>query len=76
MFSTFLPALIWLFFVVRRRRLWRLFDGLSFASVFIVLIGHFDAVLKCIVEITDRSAAPLPIQLQWVVDIGSMFTLQ
>jgi hypothetical protein len=49
---------------------------LSFASVFIVLIGHFDAVLKCIVEITDRAAAPLPIQLQWVVGIGSMFTLQ
>jgi hypothetical protein len=72
-----LPALIWLFFVVRRRRLWRLFDGLSFASVFIVLIGHFDAVLKCIVEITDRAAAaPLTIQLQCLVDIGSMFTLQ
>jgi hypothetical protein len=49
---------------------------LSFASVFIVLIGHFDAVLKCIVEITDRAAAPLTIQLQWLVDIGSMFMLQ
>ena len=62
--------------MVRMRRLWRLFDGLSFASVFIVLIGDFDAVLKCIVEITDRAASPLTIQLQWLVDIGSMFTLQ
>jgi hypothetical protein len=62
--------------VVRRRRLWRLFDGLSFASVFIVLIGHFDAVLKCIVEITNRAAAPLMFYLQWLVDIGSMFTLR
>ena len=75
MFSTFLLALIWLHFVVRRRRLWRLFDGLSFASVFIVLIGYFDAVLKCIVEITDRAAATLMIHLQELVGLGSLFML-
>ena len=61
-------------FVVRRRRLWRLFEGLSFTSVVIVLIGYFDAVLKCSVEIADRAASPLMIQLQWLVDIGSIFT--
>ena len=61
--------------MVRRRRLWRLFDGLSFAIVFIVLIGHFDAVLKCIVEITDRAAATLMIHLQELVGLGSLFML-
>ena len=76
MFSTFLPALIWLHFCGQKEKALEAFDGLSFASVFIILIGHFDAVLKCIVEITDRAAAPLTIQLQWVVDIGSMLMLQ
>ena len=76
MFSIFLPSLIGLFFMVRRRMLWRIFDGLSFAIVFIVLIGHFDVVFKCSVEIIGRAAAPWMIQHQWLVDNSSMFTLQ
>jgi hypothetical protein len=45
--------------VVRRRRLWNLFDGWPFASLFIALIDYFVALLKCIVEITDHAAATL-----------------
>ena len=52
--------------MVRRRRLWNLFDGWSFASLFIALIDYFVALLKCIVEITDRAAATLMIHLQEV----------
>ena len=76
MFLTFLPALIWLLFCGQKEKALEAFDGLSSTSVFTILIGHFDTVLKCIVEITDRPAAPLTIQLQWLVDIVSMFILQ
>ena len=62
-------------FVVRRRRLWTLFNGLSFTSLFIALIDYFDALLKCIVEITDRAAATLTIHLQELLGLGSLFML-
>jgi hypothetical protein len=61
--------------VVRRRRLSNLFDGWSFASLFIALIDYFVALLKCIVEITDRAAATLMIHLQELVGLGSLFML-
>jgi hypothetical protein len=62
-------------FVVRRRRLWKLFDGWSFASLFIALIDYFDALLKCIVEIIDRAPATFTIHLQELVGPGSLFML-
>ena len=62
-------------FVVRRRRLWNLFDGWPFTSLFIALIDYFVALLKCIVEITDRAAATLMIHFQELVGLGSLFML-
>jgi hypothetical protein len=53
----------------------KLFDGWSFASLFIALIDYFDALLKCIVEIIDRAPATFTIHLQELVGPGSLFML-
>jgi hypothetical protein len=53
----------------------KLFDGWSFASLFIALIDYFDALLKCIVEITDRAPATFTIHLQELLGPGSLFML-
>ena len=75
MFLLLLPALIWLLLWSEGGGFGIFFDGWSFASLFIALIDYFVALLKCIVEITDRAAATLMIHLQELVGLGSLFML-
>ena len=61
--------------IQNKPRLWKLFDGWSFTSLFIALIDYFDALFKCIVEIIDRAPATFTIHLQGLLGPGSLFML-